>query len=259
MRTLRTSFLMLLFSSLLLPQFLFSQASSLHGIDVTDLDRKADPCNDFYEFANGTWRANNPIPASMTRWSRRWAAGESSKDKLKEILETASADKSAPQGSTEQIIGDYYGACMDESRVNARGMEPLKPWFGRIDAAKDTAELQRVMADMHDFLVEDPFIFGSQQDPHKPSWVLADIGANGLGLPDRDYYLKPEARFKEAREKYVAHITAMFKLAGWDEKTSAAAAQTIMGMETKLAEATLDNVTLRDPAATDHNTTFAQL
>jgi putative endopeptidase len=259
MRRLRTSFLMLLFSSLLLPQFLFSQAGSLHGIDITDLDRKADPCNDFYEFANGTWRANNPIPASMTRWSKRWAAGESSKDKLKEILETASADKSAPKGSTEQIIGDYYGACMDESRVNARGMDPLKPWFARIDAAKDTEELQRVMADMHDILVEDPFIFGSQQDPHKPSWVLADIGANGLGLPDRDYYLKPEARFKEAREKYVAHITAMFKLAGWDEKTSAAAAQTIMGMETKLAEATLDIVASRDPAATDHNTTFAQL
>ncbi len=259
MRRLRISFLMLLFSSLLLPQFLFSQASSLHGIDVADLDRKADPCNDFYEFANGTWRANNPIPASMTRWSKRWAAGESSKDKLKEILETAAADKTAPQGSTDQIIGDYYGACMDESRVNARGMEPLKPWFAQIDAAKNMPELQGVMADMHDILVSDPFVLGSQQDFHKPSWVLADIGANGLGLPDRDYYLKPEPRFKEAREKYVAHITAMFKLAGWDEKTSAAAAETIMGMETKLAEASLDNVALRDPAASDHNTTFAQL
>src|SRR5271170_7222620 len=139
MRRLRTSFLMLLFSSLLLPQVLFSQASSLHGIDLTDLDRKAVPCDDFYEFANGTWRANNPIPASMERWSRRWQAGESSKDKLREILEAAAADKSAPAGSTEQLIGDYYGACMDESRVNARGMDPVKPLLAKIDAARDIA------------------------------------------------------------------------------------------------------------------------
>jgi endothelin-converting enzyme/putative endopeptidase len=230
-----------------------------HGIDVTDLDRKADPCNDFYEFANGTWRAKNPIPASMTRWSKRWQAGESSKDKLRDILEGASADKGAPKGSPEQIIGDYYGACMDEARVNARGMEPLKPWFAKIEGAADIAALQRVMAEMHDILVTDPFALAGQLDPHRPSWVLADIGASGLGLPDRDYYLKPEARFKEARDKYVEHIVAMFKLAGWDEKKSAAAAQTIMAMETKLAEASLDNVALRDPAATDHNTNFAQL
>jgi endothelin-converting enzyme/putative endopeptidase len=89
--------------------------------------------------------------------------------------------------------------------------------------------------------------------------VLADIGANGLGLPDRDYYLKPDTRFKGARDKYVEHISAMFKLAGWDQKKSAAAAQIIMAMETKLAEASLDNVALRDPSATDHNTTFAKL
>jgi putative endopeptidase len=247
------------FTPFFFSQHSFSQTASLHSIEVTDMDRKADPCNDFYDFANGTWRANNPIPASMARWSRRWAAGESSKDKLKEILEAAVADKSAPQGSTERLIGDYYGACMDEPRVNARGMEPLKPWFARIDSAKDTAELQRIMGDMNDILVADPFAFGSQQDPHKPEWVLANISASGLGLPERDYYLKPEPRFKEAREKYVAHVAAMFKLAGWDEKKSAAAAQTIMSMETKLAEASLDNVALRDPAATDHNTTFAQL
>jgi putative endopeptidase len=250
---------LLLAASSLICSSVVQAQSSLHGVDLSDLDRKADPCNDFYEFANGTWRANNPTPASMTRWSKRWQAGETAKDKLKGILEEASADKNAAKGSTEQIIGDYYGACMDESRVNARGIEPLKPWFARIDAAKDSAELQRVMFDMHDILVADPFAFGSGQDPHKPSAVLADFGASGLGLPDRDYYIKTEARFKEARGKYIAHVTTMFKLAGWDEKTSSAAAQTIMNMETKMAEASLDNVALRDPAATDHNTTFAQL
>src|SRR4029077_11530095 len=244
---------------LLSPSLMFPQTSSLHGIDITDLDRKTDPCNDFFEFANGTWRANNPIPASMTRWSKRWAAGESAKDKLHDILEEAAANKSALQGSTEQIIGDYYGACMDESRVNARGLEPLKPWFAKIDSATDTSALQRVMADMHDILVGDPFVLGSQQDPHKPSWVLADISANGLGLPDRDYYVKTEDRFKEARTKYIEHIAAMFRLAGWEQKSAAAAAQTILAMETKLAEASLDNVALRDPKATDHNTTFSQL
>jgi putative endopeptidase len=263
MRTLRDSCCALLVLLISAAPFAIAQtsssSSSLHGIDVNDLDRKADPCTDFYEFANGTWRANNPIPASMTRWSRRWQAGESSKDKLREILEAASAEKNSAPGSTEQIIGDYYGACMDEARVNARGMEPLKPWFAKIDAARDAAALQQVMADLHDILVQVPFAFGSQQDPHKPAVVMADLGASGLGLPDRDYYLKTEARFKEAREKYVEHVIAMFKLAGWDKKSAAAASQTIMAMETKLAEASLDNVALRDPAATDHNTTFAQL
>jgi putative endopeptidase len=256
MRKLRDSLCALL---VLISSAPFALSQSLHGIDLADLDRKAAPCDDFYEFANGTWRANNPIPASMPRWSKRWQAGESSKDKLRDILDAASADKSAPKGSVEQIIGDYYGACMDESRVNAHGMDPVKPWFAKIDAAHDIAALQEVMADMHDIIVNVPFSMGSQQDPHKPSWVLADLGASGLGLPDRDYYLKTEPRFKEAREKYVEHVTAMFKLAGWDQKAAAAAAQTIMGMETKLAEASLDNVALRDPSATDHNTTFAQL
>jgi putative endopeptidase len=251
--------LLLLACFLISASFVFSQNSAPHGIDLGDLDRTAQACDNFYQFSNGTWRANNPIPAAMARWSRRWQAGESAKDRLREILEAAAADKNAAKGSTEQIIGDYYGACMDESRVNARGMEPIKPWFAKIDSAREVASLQEVMAELHDILVQVPFAMGSQPDAHKPSWVLADIGASGLSLPDREYYLKPEARFKEAREKYVAHVAAMLKLAGWDQKSAAAGAQSIMTMETKLAEASLDNVALRDPSATDHNTTFAQL
>src|SRR5579859_7565662 len=99
MRFLRVAAVIVWFSSLA-----FSQSSSLHGIDTGDLDRKADPCTDFYEFANGTWRADHPIPSTMVRWSRRWESGETTKDKLKDVLETAQQDKRAAKGSTDQII-----------------------------------------------------------------------------------------------------------------------------------------------------------
>ena len=254
MRTLRMFLLILLSSPLL-----FSQSTPLHGIDLSDLDRKADPCTDFYQFANGTWRANNPIPASMTRWSKRWAAGETSKDKLKLVAEEAAKNQSAPKGSTDQIIGDYYGACMDVGRIDARGLEPLKPWLADIDGAQDMASLQKVIFRLHDVAVTVPFVMYGGQDPHNPTQVMADIAASGLGLPERDYYLKPEPRFAEARDKYKEHVANMLKLAGWNQAAATAGAQTVFAMETKLAEASLDQVTLRDPSATDHNTTFAQL
>ena len=254
MRILRTLLLILLSSPLL-----FGQSSSLHGIDVSDLNRKVDPCDDFYEFANGTWRANNPIPASMTRWSKRWAAGETAKDKLKVVAEEAAQNTSAPKGSTDQLIGDYYGACMDVAQIDARGLKPLQPWLDDIDNAKDIASLQKVLFRLHDVAVTVPFVMYGGQDPHNPTQVLANISATGLGLPERDYYLKPDARFAEARDKYKEHVANMLKLAGWDQATATAGAQTVFAMETKLAEASLDQVALRDPASTDHNTTFAQL
>jgi putative endopeptidase len=255
----RLSKSLFLFLTVMFSQLLLSQTSALHGIDVTDLNRKIDPCNDFYEFSNGTWRANNPIPASMTHWSKRWAAGESNKDALKLIADEAAQEKNSSRGSTGQIVGDYYGACMDEARVNARGIEPLKPWFSEIDSARDMAALQHAMADLHDIGVTVPFFLGGSQDPHRPTLVLADIVASGYALPDRDYYLKPDARFTEAREKYVQHMINMFKLTGSNAKQASDAAATVMTMETKFAEAALDNVTLRDPSASDHNTSFAQL
>jgi endothelin-converting enzyme/putative endopeptidase len=231
----------------------------LRGIEVADLDRTVDPCVDFYAFANGTWRANNPIPASMTRWSRRWQAGETSKEKLRDLLEAAAKDAGAAKGSPERLIGDYYGACMDEPRVDARGFTPLKPWFARIDAVKDASGLQQVLIDLHDTGFPVPFAVSGQQDPHRPEHILADVGANGFAMPDRDYYLKPDDRFKEARDKYQAHVSAMLALAGWDKTAAANGAGVVMAIETKYAENTLDNVTLRDPAATDHNMTVAQL
>jgi len=195
----------------------------------------------------------------MVRWSRRWRSGETIKDDIKVILDEAAQNTSSPKGTTGQLIGDYYGSCLDVAKVNAAGMKPLAPWLEEIDAAKDTAALLRVMARLHDIGVTVPFALTGAQDPHEPTMILADIGANGLSLPERDYYLGSEARFKEARAKFLEHVTKMSKLAGADDAGAALAAKTVLDMETHLAEASLDPASLRDPKATDHKASFAQL
>jgi len=231
--------------------------SQQHGIELGDLDPGVGPCTDFYEFANGSWRKANPIPASMTRWSRRWQAGENNKERLKEILEEVSKRSDWPKGSVEQIVGDDYASCMDEARADAEGTKPIAPMLASIDAIETPADLQRAIRRLQDLLASAPFALASQPDLHEPSRTIAEVSADGLGLPDRDYYLKPEPRFADAREKYRAHVQRMFELAGI--RDGAQAAETVFAFEKRLAEASLDNVALRDPTNLDHPTTFAQL
>ena len=248
----RTTILFLCSLSLSIP--LTAQSQSQGGIEIGDLDRKADACTDFYEFANGTWRAQNPIPASMDRWSRRWAAGEANKEQLKTILEEAAAKHNQPRGSSQQLTGDFYGACMDESKINAAGVTPLKLLLNQVNAIQDGAGVQKMISTLQGMSLHVPLLLHSFPDPHNPSMVIADIAASGLGLPDRDYYLKPEERFKDAREKYVIHVAKMFSLAGYGDTDSAKAAERVMQFETALAKASLDNVAKRDPQQLDHKT-----
>jgi putative endopeptidase len=238
---------------------LFAQGNAPQGIQTGDIDKKADPCSDFFQYSNGKWRAENPIPPSMVRWSRRWKAGEDAKDQLKIILDDVSRKTDWPRGSTEELIGDYYGSCMNEARVNKLALTPAKPMLTEIDAMKTPADLQRVVRHLHALSVFVPFGLASTSDNHNPSQVIATVVTSGLGLPDRDYYLKPEQRFVDTREKYLLHVAAMFKLAGYDDAKAKSAADTVFQMEKKLAEASLDNVALRDPHATDNKTTFADL
>jgi putative endopeptidase len=229
------------------------------GVEASDIDRNVDPCVDFFAYANGSWRANNPIPASMPRWSRRWAAGESTKDRLREILDQTSAASKQAKGSVEQLIGDFYGACMDEARANRLRVKPLTPLLAEIDGIQNAADVQRVVARFHAIAIPVPFALAGESDNHTPTDVIAKLFASGLGMPDRDYYVKPEPRFVEAREKYAAHVAATFKLAGDDQTRAKSAADTVLRVETHLAEASLDNVALRDPKATDHKMSFAEL
>jgi putative endopeptidase len=231
----------------------------LHGVYAEDVDRTANACSDFYAYANGAWREKNPIPASMVRWSRRWASGETAKDQLREILDEVSAKTSWPAGSVEQLIGDHYAACMDAPRIESAGIKPIAPLLGEIAALHDVAGVEKMVGRFHDMGIPVPFGIASGSDNHEPTQVIAQIYASGLGLPDRDYYVKTEPRFQEAREKYLAHVARMFELTGLPAPKAKAAAQTVFDQEKALAEHSLDNVALRDPRATDHKMTFADM
>ena len=236
-----------------------ARTQALKGIEIGDLDRSAMPCDDFYQFANGTWRAQNPIPASMDRWSRRWKAGEDNKNQLRKILDELSADSSHPKGSAAQLSGDFYAACTNVKAIDAAGIAPLEPYLEAVDGVHDGASLQQEIRDLHSIGVMVPFYLAGSQNVHSPNDIIAYIGAGGLGLPDRDYYLKPEKRFEDARAGYLTYVAKMFTLAGVMESEARTAAQTVMDFETALAKATLDNVALRDPHSIDHITNLAEL
>ena len=235
-----------------------ADSKGLQGVQVGDIDRKTDPCTDFFAYSNGRWRAENPIPASMGRWSRRWAAGEANKDQLRGILEQAAAMK-AQRGSIEQLTGDFYAGCMNEQQANSLGAKPIAPLLTQIDAIRTTADLQKTIGDLHGVQIAAPFVVAGDSDVHNPSFVIAQYYASALGMPDRDYYLKDDARFKEAREKYLTYMQRLFALAGSNEAEAKAAAATVLRIEKQYAQASLDNVALRDPQQTDHKMTFAEL
>jgi putative endopeptidase len=236
-----------------------AQEPAQKGPELSDMNRSVEACTDFYEFANGAWRAVNPIPAEMPRWSRRWKAGEESKDRLKGILEEAEAAKNPPKGSVDQLIGDFYAACMDEAAIDRLGVTPLDPLRARIRSMKTEKDVADMITTFQGIQIYVPFAIFGGSDNHNPNDVIAQIVASGLGLPDRDYYVKTEPRFVEARAKYLAHVAKTFELAGSSAADAKKAADTVMRMETDMAKASLDNVALRDPKATDHKTSMADL
>jgi endothelin-converting enzyme/putative endopeptidase len=224
------------------------------GIDASGVNRGVDPCSDFYEYANGLWRAQNPIPAGKPRWGRRDVAREANKQKVRALVQELAARTDWPVGSAAQLVGDHYASCMDEAAIDAAGSSPIAPLLADIDAAKTPADVQRVIRRLHDLGIAAPFGETGAFDNHAPSDFLLNLVAGGLGLPDRAMYL--DAARREAYRRHVARVLA---LGGMPETATQAAADGVIALEMRLAEASLDAKTAADPAATEHEMTFAQL
>jgi putative endopeptidase len=234
--------------------------AQVRGVAVENIDRTADACTDFDAYANGKWRVDHPMPAIQNTWAIRTITQDDTFGRLRTIAED-DATKAAglPKGSPAQLTGDFYAACIDESRINALQLKPLEPTLKTIDAARDLNAINAQMIQLQQIDLGAPLSLASQQDLHDTTHMIAGVRVSGLGMPDRDYYLRDEPRFKDTREKYIAYINKMLTLAGSSDADAATATAAIMKIETALAQAHLSRVELRDPKVEDNPMTFARL
>ncbi|MBZ5685732.1 MAG: M13 family metallopeptidase [Acidobacteriia bacterium] len=225
-------------------------------LDITAMDRSIDPCVDFFAYACGGWIKNNPIPSDQASWDLYSKMEDENKTKLRSILEAASAPDPGRK-AVDQKIGDYYASCMDEKAVEDKGIAPLKPELNRIAKISSKSELADVASAMATDNVL--FRFESIQDLRDATQVVANADQGGLGLPDRDYYLKTDAKSEELRKAYLAHVQKMFRLLGDSPDKATSEAQTVMRIETALAKGSMTRVDRRDPKKLDHKLTSGEL
>jgi putative endopeptidase len=218
------------------------------GLDLSAMDRSADPCVDFYQFACGGWMKNNPIPSDEASWSVYGKLYQDNQRFLWGILDGL-AKRTRGRSLTQQKIGDYFAACMDEAAVEKRGAQPLQPTLDRIRRMKSKRDLPALLARLH-LMTGDSglfFGFGSNQDYADSANVIAFASSGGLGLPDRDFYTQDEDKSKAIRSRYLAHVGRMFELLGHRPEAAKRAAGKVMQIETALARASLTRTQRRDP------------
>ena len=228
-------------------------------LDPVNLDRSANACVDFYQFANGGWLRANPLPAAYARWGSFDELGEKNQAALTTILAGAADDNDAKQASSYRMLGTYYSNCMDSAAADRAGAAPLHPELNRINAISDRAQIQREVARLQLNGVQVLFGFGSAQDAKNSTSVIGGAFQGGLGLPDRDYYLKADSASARIRSNYVAHIQRMLELSGTSATQAAADAQRVMAFETALAGAARSRIELRDPELNYNYRTASQL
>jgi endothelin-converting enzyme/putative endopeptidase len=226
-----------------------SQPSARFNID--NIDKTVDPCVDFYQYACGNWMKTMKIPADRPEWDSFSEVEEQNLAVLRDILEKAAAGGDG-RDAIDQKIGDFYGACMDESAVETKGLDPLKPELAHIAAAKDKQALIDAIARVHLIGPNPLFNFYSQPDLHNADMVIAYIDQGGLTLPDRNYYIKDDEKMVAMRKALTDYATTLFTLSGQSPQQAALSAQTVLKIETALAKASMDRTLRRDPKNLDH-------
>jgi endothelin-converting enzyme/putative endopeptidase len=228
------------------------------GFDVSYIDRTADPCADFYQFACGGWVAKNPLPPGYSTWNRGFDLYVRTGAIQRALLEKAAPPEPA-RNALDQKIGDTYGSCMDEVGIEALGTKPLAPSLLLVSRLGKKADLPALLAELQKQGVDAVFDFSSEPDFKDSTHEIAWLDQSGLGLPDRDYYLKTDEKEKGLRDAYVAHVANMLRLAGDTPAAAAAGAKAVLALETALAKASADRVSRRDPSTLYHPMTRKEL
>ncbi|RQO59721.1 M13 family peptidase [Paucibacter sp. KBW04] len=224
------------------------------SLDPAAMDKQAEPCEDFYQYACGGWMLNNPIPADQSRWSVYAKMADDNQRYLWGILDKLAQPGGEPRSANQGKLGDYFAACMDEAAVNRLGLQPLQPQLARIQALQSKQELPALLAALHLGNNNPRFFFnlGAGQDFADSSQVIAFAFAGGISLPDRDYYTKQDAKSQRLRQQFLAHVATMFEHLGETPAAARAAARSVLATETALARATLSRVDKRDPYKSFH-------